>query len=163
MDVAGTWRLLGVETQWPDGKTDTGWMGDRPTGLLIYDLSGWMSVQMMRDPRPTWAPGHGPFGLEFLLEECVDGVRGYYAYFGTYKVVAAENAIEHQVVGSAWPIEVGVTYTRFVMIDGDLLSLKTPPTPLSDGRVIINRLLWHRMKSSEEMPRSVTASGANGP
>jgi len=52
--LIGTWKLVSVETLRPSGEISHEWMGRNPTGLIIYDPTGHMSVQFMRDPRPTF-------------------------------------------------------------------------------------------------------------
>jgi len=49
--IVGTWLLESIVDMLEDG-TLTHWMGERPTGAIIYSASGHMSVQFMRDPRP---------------------------------------------------------------------------------------------------------------
>ena len=53
--LIGTWRLVSLETIRPNGEALTEWMGRRPTGLIAYLPSGYVSVQFMRDPRPIFA------------------------------------------------------------------------------------------------------------
>src|SRR5215469_5869658 len=51
--LIGTWRLVRVETIRPNGDVIYPFYGEHPEGLLIYDRSGWMSVQIVSDPKPT--------------------------------------------------------------------------------------------------------------
>ncbi|KVK87608.1 hypothetical protein WJ47_12315 [Burkholderia ubonensis] len=44
--LAGAWRLVAFVTVEPDGVSP-GPLGDAPTGLLVYDSNGYMSVAMM--------------------------------------------------------------------------------------------------------------------
>ena len=57
-DVVGTWRLVSVETLRPNGGVSHEWMGRNLLGLIVYDATGHMAVQIMRDPRPSFGPGH---------------------------------------------------------------------------------------------------------
>jgi lipocalin-like protein len=118
----GTWQLVSVEERRPNGET-TYWLGRRPRGLLIYDRAGNMSVQIMRDPSLTPAPGNRQ--------------DGYYAYFGRYEVREREGTVVHRVEGSMRPSEVGVDYTRSVRLRGDRLVLGLTPT---------RTLTWQRLK-----------------
>src|SRR6266566_6309407 len=47
--VVGTWRLISIEATRLNGEVIHNW-GQNPTGLIIYDSSGRMAVQFMRDP-----------------------------------------------------------------------------------------------------------------
>ena len=51
--LVGTWRLVRLETLRQDGQVIYPFYGRHPEGLLIYDRSGWMSVQIVSDPKPT--------------------------------------------------------------------------------------------------------------
>lgn len=129
--IVGTWLLESIVDALEDG-TYSHWMGERPKGAIIYSASGHMSVQFMRDPRPTMpeaAPRDGdaaklagadPFtALE--ADALRDLVRGYYAYFGRYEVSPGGDAITHYVETSLRPGEVGVEYRRAIRIEGDRL------------------------------------------
>lgn len=54
-------------------------------GFLIYDRSGWMSVQIVSDPTPTVPASSSRKG--FLAAPTADklaAVNGYYAHYGTW-------------------------------------------------------------------------------
>jgi len=112
--IVGTWKLISIAPEW---------MGNSPTGVIIYDSTGYMSVQFMRDPRPTFKSGYSGSAS---LEEKKDAFEGYYAYFGTYEVNEKDGFVSHHVQGSLWPEEVGVTYTRMFKISGNRIMLTTP-------------------------------------
>ena len=80
--LIGTWRLVSVESVGPSGEVSREWMGSKPTGLLMYDATGQMSAQIMRDPRPSFVSGRDRPGTP---EEFKAAYDGYYAYFGTYE------------------------------------------------------------------------------
>lgn len=129
--IVGTWLLESIVDALEDG-TYSHWMGERPTGAIIYTASGHMSVQFMRDPRPTIPgppPGDGgaarlagadPFAA-LDADALRDLVRGYYAYFGRYEVSPGGDAITHFVETSLRPGEVGIEYRRAIRIEGDRL------------------------------------------
>src|SRR5882762_7683856 len=71
--VIGTWRLISVETLRPGGEVNHEWMGRNPVGLIIYDATGHMSVQIMRDPRPTFDGGRDRPGTPEELKAAYDG------------------------------------------------------------------------------------------
>src|SRR5262249_27325086 len=51
--LVGAWRLVSVETFRPSGEVIYPFYGKHPEGILMYDRSGWMSVQIVSDPKPT--------------------------------------------------------------------------------------------------------------
>lgn len=75
--VIGTWTLVSAETLGPDGRVTSEWMGRDPTGLIVYDATGHISVQIMRDPPPTFSAGRDRPGTP---EEFTAAYQGYYAY-----------------------------------------------------------------------------------
>jgi hypothetical protein len=113
----GTWKLLSIDYVDLDGNvTDpNSWLGKKPTGLIIYDTSGHISLQLMRDPEER-----GSFDK-------------YYAYFGTYQVIKVkegsegkEGVVLHHLQGSLSQSEIGVDYRRMFKISGNRLMLTTP-------------------------------------
>lgn len=116
--IVGTWLLESIVDVLEDG-TLTHWMGERPTGAIIYSASGHMSVQFMRDPRPL-PPAADPFA-ELDATTLRDLLRGYYAYFGRYEVAPGGGSITHFVETSLRPEEVGIEYKREIRIEGDRL------------------------------------------
>ncbi len=140
--LIGTWRLVSVETLRPGGEISHEWMGRNPAGLIIYDPTGHMSVQIMRDPRPTFEAGRN---RPEAPEEFKAAYQGYYAYFGTYEVNEADGMILHRVRASLWPREVGIEYRRHVVLTGDRLVLTTPPFQAA-GEQRRNQLTWERVR-----------------
>jgi hypothetical protein len=51
--IPGAWRPLAIEDRKPDGEIIYR-MGRKPDGLIVFDASGCLSVQFMRDPRPVF-------------------------------------------------------------------------------------------------------------
>lgn len=151
--VIGTWLLESI-TDTLESDSVAYWMGARPTGAIVYTASGHVSVQFMRDPRPVLPAvtgeadgsrlaGADPF-QSLGAAELRDVVRGYYAYFGRYRVSAAGDSIAHVVETSLRPNEVGVTYRRAIRLDGDRLfiSLRAEVDGVPRHRV----LTWRRAR-----------------
>ena len=143
--VVGTWKIISWETVFPDGTVSYPFMGTKPTGLIVYQPNGLMSVQVMRDPRAP-VPASGSV-LRATLEEKAAAFSGYYAYWGTYSVNPADRTVSHQITASLWPQEVGITYKRTYDLQGDRLVLTTPPLTI-DGRQAFNRLTWQRVSDA---------------
>lgn len=81
--LVGTWRLISIETLRTDGQVIYPFYGKHPEGLLMYDRSGWMSVQIVSDPKPMAPLGRSRESfLAAPAAEKVAAVDGYYAYCG---------------------------------------------------------------------------------
>lgn len=122
--LVGTWKIISWESLRPNGQIVNIWMGLHPTGLIIYQPNGYMAVQIMADPRPTFAqiPATSPPPYD----EFRNAFFGYYAYWGTYTINDAGSSVVHNVQGSERPGEVGIKYTRYISLDGTKLVITTP-------------------------------------
>jgi len=117
--VIGTWKLVSWESLRSNGEVVNIWMGVHPTGVIMYQPGGYMAVEVMADPRPTFAAN--PATTPRSYDELRSAFFGYYAYFGTYTVNEAGDGVVHNVEGSERPAEVGLKYARSVVIDGKKL------------------------------------------
>ena len=91
--VVGTWKIISWESQRPNGQIVNLWMGLHPTGLIIYQPNGYMAVQIMADPRPTFA--QNPATSPPPFDEFRNAYFGYYAYWGTFwKAVSGPERLE---------------------------------------------------------------------
>jgi hypothetical protein len=128
----GAWRLVSVEDRQADGSLSYPY-GEKPAGLLLYDETGRMSVQIMRRDRLSlssedWA------GIP--AEEIKTAVEGFTAFFGTYQINEAETVIIHRVEGHLLPNSVGKELKRGYEFSGKQLILK----PSASRRVIWERV-----------------------
>lgn len=83
--LLGSWQLVSIETLRPNGEASYPFYGKHPEGLLIYDPSGWMSVQIISDPEPLAPkPNSREAFLASTTTEKAAAADGYYAYFGTW-------------------------------------------------------------------------------
>ncbi|MBI2939020.1 MAG: lipocalin-like domain-containing protein [Chloroflexi bacterium] len=135
--LVGVWKLVSFESRSADGEVEH-LFGRDPIGQLIYTADGHMSVIF------------GQAGRN-LFE--VDDVRGgtaaerdramgtFQAYFGRYSV--GESEVVHHVELCLFPNWKGVDQRRFFRLDGDTLTLTTPPM-LARGKQRVSRLVWRR-------------------
>ncbi|HEY0960857.1 MAG TPA: lipocalin-like domain-containing protein [Pseudomonadales bacterium] len=139
----GAWRLeanvfrdeQGVET-WP--------FGEDCRGLLMYDPSGMMSVQMIRADRPRF-PSEDITGLdESLLRAAFEGLN---TYFGRFEVDVAGQRVIHHVEAASLPNRAGSRQERQYELDGDRLVLRSPPRLLG-GRRLTGELRWRKTGNS---------------
>src|ERR1041385_6403903 len=109
--LIGTWRLIAIE-----GIGRGSNPGDQPFGIVTYDSTGHMAVQMAyRSRRPPFAAG-ADHATEHEKAAAYDS---YGAYFGTYMVDALRGTITHHIEGSLNPAEVGTELVRFFVLRGD--------------------------------------------
>src|SRR5262245_45597498 len=127
----GAWRLVAFEEDAPDGRVVYPY-GKDATGLLIYDSSGHMSVQIMRRDRESlFSPV-----MRDPAEELKNLVAGFTAFFGTYEIDDTGNIVTHHVKGHILPDSVGRILRREFRFSGDLLTLKPSPN---------RRVTWERI------------------
>ena len=127
----GTWRLVSIVS---DGQMYPAY-GDHPVGLIYYDSTGHMAVQVMPDrTRPKFA-GRAP-----TPDEAQSALVGYVAYFGTFTVNESARTVTHHRAGSLTPGMVGVDLVRRYEFDQkDRLIL----TPVEAPAV---HLTWERLR-----------------
>jgi hypothetical protein len=133
-EFIGAWRLVSVEDREPDGSLIHPY-GERPAGLLLYDETGRMSVQIMRRDRPHLSSNDWD---EVSAEEVKSAIEGFTAFFGTYEINEAEACIIHRVEGHVLPGGVGKELKRGYEFSGSRLILKPNA---------FRRVTWERIVS----------------
>ena len=139
----GSWKLVSFECRRLDGEVTYPFGKDAKdaAGILMYDVNGYMSVQINYSDRPAFASGDQlkgtPAEIKFALE-------GYSAYHGTYEVNEEEGTVTHHVKGSLFPNWVGTSQRRFFKFSGNRLTLSTPPMPRG-GEQVTALLTWERV------------------
>lgn len=126
--LVGTWRLVSYEDKPAKGPSVFPF-GIRPQGLLTYDATGHMALQIMRVPHPKVASGDD---AKMTPAEKQDLLDAYVAYFGRYRVDAARAVVVHQVEGDLYDVFVGRDEERPFRLEGDRLELT--PTWQQDGQ-----------------------------
>jgi hypothetical protein len=133
-EFIGAWRLVSVQDRKPDGSL-TNPYGERPVGLLLYDETGTMSVQIMRADRRHLSSDDWD---DTPAEEIKSAIEGFTAFFGTYEINEAEKVITHRVEGHLFPDSVGKELKRGYEFSGSRLILKP-----SAARTVT----WERIES----------------
>jgi hypothetical protein len=123
----GAWRYLGSMT---DGKPTPG-RGANPKGIIYYDPSGTMVVQVAPDKE------RGKAGSAPTPDEAQAALAGYVAYFGTYTVDEKAATVTHHRQASVQPGDVA-DLVRGYEFAGDRLILRPPGTTYE--------VLWERIK-----------------
>jgi hypothetical protein len=138
----GAWRLVSIEGT----SRVTPMAYDRPTGIIMYDSSGRMSVQISRraDRRP-FAGGIN----SGTPEEKAAAFDSYTAYYGAYTVDAKAGTVTHHLEDRLGPGGRGVDNVRYFEFRGDRVVLM----PVEDGKGgriarkdATYKLTWERIK-----------------
>ncbi len=141
--ILGAWRLVAVEGMSPVRHIPY----DHPTGLIVYDRSGWMSVQIaIKGDRKPFAKGLGS-GTQ---EEKADAFDSYFSYYGPYTIDLKAQTITHHLKGYSYPTTTEINNVRWFEFQGpDRLIL----TPTEDGKggtidrtTATYKLVWERIK-----------------
>lgn len=142
--LIGTWRLVSVETIRPSGEVTYPYYGKHPEGLSIYDRSGWMSVQIVSDPKPMVPRSSSR--EEFLRAPQAEksaAIDGYYAYFGTWTVNESAPSVTHHIHHSLYPAERDQDGIRGVTLQDNRLTLTAKAHEMGEDHT--RRLVWERV------------------
>ncbi|GAB6902190.1 lipocalin-like domain-containing protein [Kineosporia succinea] len=134
--LRGAWKLISWRRIAQDASV-TYPLGPDAIGELIYAPAGRMAVQMVAGTRP---PLDSTDPLGGTPEERAAAYSGYLAYFGRYSFTA--ETVTHLIEGSSYPNWSGAEQARPYTLDGGRLVLRTPPTTLPSGGVVINEMTW---------------------
>jgi hypothetical protein len=140
--LIGTWALVSYESSDTESQK---YRGPKPTGLLYYDRTGHMAVQISPDrPRRRFTgPQAGMFtGPQPTPDEALDAISGYAAYFGTYTVDERAQTVTHKRIGNINPGGVGDFVRRYELPTDNRLVLV--PQERTDLRAV--RLTWERLE-----------------
>ena len=115
--LVGTWRIIGhVQPNVSDSSAASPWRG-----YVVYDATGHVFVQVMQRSAADSLTVRRWYELpDSILKEMV---RGFRAYFGTYRVDQAAQLVTHHIEGEFLPragqAEVATPYR----VRGDTLKL----------------------------------------
>ena len=117
----GMWQLVSRVMTRGDQVVHDPEFGDHPSGLLVYEQTGHMSVQIMTGERPG-SPGVTADAAPPAPPRSAD--YGYTAYFGTFTVNEASKTVVHHAEGALLPGDVGRDMMREYTFEGNDLVLK---------------------------------------
>lgn len=116
----GAWRLVSIEGGLPPSDPN-----DPPTGIIMYDGTGHMAVQISRNSkRPGFVPSQA------TTEQRAAAFSAYTAYYGTFFVDPAAGTVTHHFEGSITPGLIGHDNVRYYEFKGNRLIL----SPVEDGK-----------------------------
>jgi hypothetical protein len=142
----GAWRLVSIDGN-PPGRTN---VYDRPSGMILYDPSGHMCVNIVfKADRKAFAPFTKGL-LAATTEEKVAAFDSYVAYFGTFAVDAKAGTVTHHLEDNLVPGRPGTDNVRWFEFQGDDRLLLIPIEDGKGGALARKdasyKLLWERMK-----------------
>jgi len=142
--LIGAWRLAAVEGNSPMRRVQY----DHPTGLIVYDRSGWMSVQIaIHGERRPFAAGVSA-GTPAEKAEAFDT---YLAYYGTYEVDEKAGTVTHHIVDYTNPGFRGRDNVRWFEFEGDNRVKLIPVEDGKGGRInrkdATYKLTWERVEA----------------
>jgi Lipocalin-like domain len=139
-DLYGTWRLVSYKrTLLATGETEDQ-LGKSPHGFINYGRDGRVIVIIAAEHRPK------PQDLAKTTDrERAELFNSLTAYAGTYSFDG--KTITHHVDISWNEIWTGTDQVRDVMLEGNKLTLTTPPAPNGhDGKMSVSILTWEKME-----------------
>lgn len=147
-DLIGAWRLVDIDIEGPAGREADPFYGSGSRGLLIYDASGWFSVQIEGSGRPAiQIPSVRP-----AVEQSDSTARlkatvldSYYAYYGTWSFDAAASTVTHHARGALYPAEDNATYPQHVEVVGKRMSFTR--TQIVAGQSTVQTKRWERVSA----------------
>jgi Lipocalin-like domain len=143
-DLIGAWRLLDIEVEGPAGREVDPFYGSGSRGLVIYDASGWFSVQIEGSGRPAvQVPSvrPAPQQSESTARANAAVLDSYYAYYGTWSFDPVTSTVTHHAKGALYPSEDDATYPQHVEVAGRRMTF----TRSQNGTVQKKR--WERVSA----------------
>jgi hypothetical protein len=134
--LVGTWTIVSNYNERQDGSKFEPF-GPNPTGILIFDTNGRISLQILSSRLPKFASNNRQEGTP---EENKAIVQGTLCFFGTYSVSEAERTLNLHIESSSFPNWNGTDQKRFLNLTGGELKW-TNPTPASGGTAYV---VWKR-------------------
>jgi hypothetical protein len=137
--IVGTWHLVSVTTTITDTGEVTQPYGEHPDGRLTYTPGGRMTGILVAEGRKRL----GPSAFSGSVEDQAEAYKTMISYAGSYTLT--DTGVIHHV-DVAWVASwVGVDQVRFTKLDGDTLTITTPPFPTPpDGKLSVITLVWKR-------------------
>jgi len=118
-DLVGAWRLERWSLEYEDERPAEFPLGPDARGMLLYTPDGQVSATLMNTGQPSAS----------------------LAYAGRYDVRGG--AVYHSIEISTAPTLVGVTTTRHIAREGDVLTLSGPDFRAGTGRG--QKIVWRRL------------------
>lgn len=140
----GVWRLVSYEYRTEEGEIRTPF-GENPKGVIMYDATGFMSVQIMSAERVTFSTEDLFVASEAEVRSAFEGLNTYY---GPFTVDETTKTVTHHLEGASMPNREGAQQKRQYEFEGNRLTLRATPRLLK-GEVLTGVLIWERIVGVE--------------
>jgi hypothetical protein len=137
-DLIGIWTLISCRGESASGETRYPY-GETPSGRLTYHSNGLMSAFLQATDRQTFA---GDLG-QGTSEEIVAAFNSFHAYCGSYTLDGEAGVVTHHVEIARLPDYVGSDQVRYLLLKGDLLTIRTAPR-MEGGEEWVFYLEWRK-------------------
>jgi hypothetical protein len=138
----GVWRLVSYTALDPDTKEVFYPFGPDAGGYILYTAGGRMAAVLQAGKRKRFSAGNR---INAPADERAEAFSTSTAYTGTYTF--AGDRVTHHVEVATNPDWVGADQLRFPKIDGNRLTITTPPLPTRpDGKLRVSTLVWERVE-----------------
>jgi hypothetical protein len=138
--LRGVWTLVSYWARDPEGGEPIYPMGKNAFGYLMYGAGNRMSALVASEGRPVFGDASGAGGS---LEQKANAFSTAIAYMADYRWEG--DRVLHKVDIALNPSWIGVEQVRYAKLEGNRLTLTTPPAPTPpDGKVSVGTLVWER-------------------
>jgi hypothetical protein len=137
--LQGTWSLVAVENQNPDG-TKTYPYGTNPVGMLVFDVGGKYAMQILKDERPRVVANDKN---KATPEENAALVQGNNSHFGKFEVDEKTNTITFRIEHAFYPNWEGTVQSRAFTLEGDTFQYIGTTT---SGGSITAKVVWKKVQ-----------------
>lgn len=145
--LVGTWKLISFELRLKDGTTMHPW-GNDVVGQVMYSPDGFMTGCFMKRERAPFAAADVMSGTP---QEFETAMKSYVGYAGPYTLYS--NRVIHHAEVSWFPNWIGTDIERYFEIQGNSLTLSTPPMMFS-GTEATAALVWEKQERRSVFPAS---------
>jgi hypothetical protein len=138
--LVGTWKLVSASSSTEKGEINKAVYGPHPSGFLTYTRGGRMLVIITDDGRKPLSVADR---LAAPVDERAEAFSSLVAYAGRYTF--SGDKVIHHVEVDAMQNRVNGDQVRFVTIQGNRMTLRTPP--ITRGGVPQSfELVWERLE-----------------
>jgi hypothetical protein len=138
----GVWRLISwVHAPQAGGEKVEPW-GPSPLGFISYTPGGRMSAVVTAPNRKA----SNANTQQLPVDEQARFFRSAFSYAGRYRL-EADGVVVHRVEVASDPNWAGTEQRRFFKIDGNKLTITTPPVRiLNEANARVHTLVWERVE-----------------
>jgi hypothetical protein len=135
-EFVGSWKLISIEGS---GQPGAG----KPAGIIMFDNTGHMSVQLVRGDRPAFAES-----ANGTAQERAQAYASYTAYYGRYTFEPESHVVIYHLESSLNPGQVGQAYIRYFEFKGNRLTLSVADDGKGGRRALkdtTQHFLWEKI------------------